>query len=229
MAKASKTTEQSVQEQIDRWKDALAKREKAKAAVRPVITVSMQPGSRGSVVAQKVAERLAFDFFHRDIIKALAQSARMSEEVIDTLEKERRSGIDDFIALIVKKRYLHPDTYMVHLMKVVSAIARHGNAVIVGRGANFILPPDIRFSVRILAPLDMRVRRVAEDFGTTLEEAQKRVLHRQSRRVAFIHQAYNADINDPLNYDMVLNTGNLSVDCAVEAIVAAVGSCRKGG
>jgi cytidylate kinase len=229
MAKESSTIEQSVQEQIDRWKDALAKREKAKTAVRPVITVSMQPGSRGSVVAQKVAERLAFDYFHRDIIKAIAQSARMSEEVIDTLEKERRSGVDDFIALIVKKRYLHPDTYMVHLMKVVSAIARHGHAVIVGRGANFILPPDLRFSVRILAPLDIRVRRVAEDFGTTLEEAQKRVLHRQSRRVAFIHQAYNTDINDPINYDMVLNTGNLSVDCAVEAIVAAVGSCRKGG
>ena len=116
---------------------------------------------------------------------------------------------------------------LVHLMKVINTIARHGRAVIVGRGANFILSPADRFSVRVVAPLDLRVKNVAEAYGTSVDEAKKRVLVRQSRRTAFVRQAYNEDINDPLNYDMVVNTGNLSIECAAAAIIAAVRECRS--
>ncbi|UCH23993.1 MAG: cytidylate kinase family protein [Deltaproteobacteria bacterium] len=43
----------------------------------------------------------------------------------------------------------------------VSTIGKHGRAIIGGRGANFILPSESRFSVRVVAPFEVRVENVA--------------------------------------------------------------------
>ena len=215
--------EEFVQGQVDKW----SAKKQFEGIDLPVITVSMEPGSRGSLMAQIIAEKLGFDFFHRSIIREIAQSVKMSEKVIDSVEKNRFSGIEDLIASVVKRYYIHPDTYMVHLMKVVNTIAHHGRAVIVGRGANFILSPEVRFSVRTVAPLSVRVKNMVETFGASPEETKKRVLRRESRRTAFIRQAYNEDVSDPLNYDMVINTDNMSIECATAAVIAAVRDCRR--
>lgn len=111
---------------------------------------------------------------------------------------------------------------MQHLVKVVNTIADHGRAVIVGRGANFILPPEERFSVRIVAPLEIRIQNVARAYNVPAEKARKRVIGRESRRSAFIRKSYNADISDPQNYDLTINTGRVRIETAVEAVIAAV-------
>jgi cytidylate kinase len=213
-----------VKQQIRKWESAPA-REAGKLQTRiPVITVSMQPGSGGSLIAEKVADRFGFDYFHRDIIKGIAKSAKIRATVIETLEKERLSGVEDFIASLYKDQYLYPGIYMEHLLKVVNTIANHGRAVIVGRGANFILPPDERFSLRVVAPLEIRIQNVARAYKVPVETARKRVVARESRRSAFVRKSYNADISDPENYDLTINTGRMNIEPAVEAVIAAVKS-----
>ena len=213
-----------VKQQIRKWESAPA-REAGKLQTRiPVITVSMQPGSGGSLIAEKVADRFGFDYFHRDIIKGIAKSAKIRATVIETLEKERLSGVEDFIASLYKDQYLYPGIYMEHLLKVVNTIANHGRAVIVGRGANFIIPPDERFSVRVVAPLEIRIQNVARAYKVSAENARKRVIGRESRRSAFVRKSYNADISDPENYDLIINTGRMRIETAVETITAAVKS-----
>jgi cytidylate kinase len=132
------------------------------------------------------------------------------------------SGVEDFISSLVNKQYLYPGLYLEHLMKVVCTIAEHGRAVIVGRGANFILPPEKIFSVRMVAPLDVRIQNIARRFGVSAEEAKRRVIQRESRRSAFIRQSFNADISNPINYDLTINTGKMSIEAAVEAVIGAV-------
>jgi cytidylate kinase len=213
---------QFVKQQIRKWESAPDEKERKPEVQVPVITVSMEPGSGGSLIAQEIANRLSFDFFHRDIIQGIAKSAKIRTSVIDTLEKERLSGVDDFIASLYKNQYLHPGIYMQHLLKVVNTIADHGNAIIVGRGANFILPPEKRFSVRFVAPLEIRIQNVAHAYKVPAEKAKKRVIGRESKRRDFIKKSYNADISDPNNYDLIINTGRMQSEFAVEAVIAAV-------
>ena len=215
---------QFVKQQIRKWESGPAEKDRRPEAHIPVITVSMKPGSGGSLVAQEVADRLGFDYFHRDIIQGIAKSAKIRASVIDTLEKERLSGIEDFISSLYKDQYLYPGIYMQHLVKVVNTIADHGRAVIVGRGANFILPPEERFSVRVVAPLEIRIQNVARAYKVSAEKARKRVIGRESRRSAFIRKSYNADISDPENYDLTINTGRMGIETAVEAVIAAAKS-----
>jgi cytidylate kinase len=213
---------QFVKQQIRKWERGPAEKDRRPDIHIPVITVSMEPGSGGSLVAQEVADRLDFDYFHRDIIQGIAKSAKIRATVIETLEKERLSGIEDFISSLYKDQYLYPGTYMQHLVKVVNTIADHGRAVIVGRGANFILPPEERFSIRIMAPLEIRIQRVSHAYKVAAEKARKRVIRRESKRSAFVRQSYNADISDPENYDLTINTGRMRIETAAEAVIAAV-------
>ena len=130
--------------------------------------------------------------------------------------------IEDWVSAAISERHLWPDDVSRVLMRVIGTIGRHGKAVIVGRGANFILPPENRFRVRIIAPLELRVNHVAETYGVTKKEAQRRVLRTESDRQAFVRKYFYSDISDPANYDMILNTGTLSVESAAAAICSAL-------
>jgi cytidylate kinase len=204
-----------IKEQIEKWK-------KQTRTHIPVITISSEPGSGGRVVAQGLAKRLNIDLFDRNIVKEIAESAHISGAVIETMEKDRLSGIKDFISSLVNDRYLWPGVYLDHLMKVVAAIASHGNAIIVGRGANFLIPQEDRLSIRTIAPLETRVTNVAREFGVTREEAKRRVINRENRRSAFIRQSFNADVADPRNYDLVISTQKLDIDAALGAVIGMV-------
>jgi len=212
--------ERLFKDHIEKWRQRVMESPAAMVAADRVITMSMEPGSGGRIIAEKLAHRLGFDLFHRDIIKAIARSSRMAARVIDTVEKERLSGLEDFLSSLIRKKYFHPGSYQHHLFKVIGTVARHGRVVIVGRGANFILPPAERLAVRVIAPLETRIRNVARQYGCSLEVAEKRVRQRQARRRDFVRQAFHQDIDQPHHYDLVINTGQLSLDAAVEAIVA---------
>lgn len=214
--------EEFVQQQVDKWQKLYVEKDKKKKAELPVITLCMEPGSGGCVIAEQIAQRLGFDFFHRDIIHKIAESARISTTVVESLEKERLSGVQDFISSLVKDQYIHPNIYLDHLMRVVGTIGKHGHAVVVGRGANFIIPAKDRFAVRVIAPLDLRIEKVAQRFGVPTDAAKRRVLVRENRRQAFIRQSFNEDICDPIHYDLVLNTHQLSIDAAVETVIGSV-------
>jgi cytidylate kinase len=222
MAKEKISIKQFVNDQVEKWERMYSQADRQAESRLPSITLSMEPGSGGTLLAQQIADRLEFDLFNRKIVEEIAKSAEIRATVIDTLEKDRLSGVEDFIASLVKDYYIHPDLYLEHLFKVVSTIAKHGRAVIVGRGANFILPPHEIFAVRVIAPLDVRVRNVARGYGVPSEEAKRRVIRRESRRQAFIRHSFNADIADPIHYDMTVNTGKMSIAAAVEAVIAAV-------
>ena len=209
-----------IEEQAKKWQIMKAK-EKKEAVVFPVITISREPGSGGRIVATVLAEKLGLDLFHQEIINEMAESAQVSSRILETLDEKGLSVLEEWITSLVDNRHLWPDQYLRHLMKVIGTIGKHGSAVIVGRGANFVLPPEERIRVRIVAPLDVRVENVSRNFGVSAEAAKLRIIRTESERRAFIRKYFNADITDPINYDLVLNTGTLSIAAAADAIKTA--------
>ena len=211
-----------IEEQVQRWQIMQKEGREEKKGVS-VITVSREPGSGGRIVATRLADKLGIAIFHQEVINEMAKSADVSEKLVETLDERGLSILEDWISSLVHARHLWPDRYMQHLMKVVGTIGKHGRAVVVGRGANFILPPEKRFSVRIVAAQAWRIKNVAKEFNISSEDAKRRVMRTESDRRAFVRKYFNADIADPTNYDLVINTATLSVDQAVDVIGAALG------
>ena len=210
------------EEQVQRWQ-ILQKEEKEEKQGISIITVSREPGSGGRIVATRLAEKLGIAIFHQEVINEMAKSADVSEKLIETLDERGLSILEDWISSLVHERHLWPDRYMQHLMKVIGTIGNHGRAVIVGRGANFVLPPEKRFAVRIVAPQRWRIENVSKEYGLSREEAKRRVMRTESDRRAFVRKYFNADIADPINYDLVINTATLKLEDAVNVIAAALG------
>ena len=218
----SRSIEQIIEDQMRKWQ--MAKQEIGdQEKILPVITVSREPGSGGRILSQTLARRYDLDMFHQEVLHEMAASTKVSTTILHSLDERGLSVLEDSISAMVHERHLWPDRYLQHLMKVVGTIGEHGNAVIVGRGANFIIPPQGRLRIRVTAPMDVRIARVANDYGATREDAQRRIIRTESNRRAFIRKYFNADISDPKNYDLIINTELLSIDTAVACVGRAAG------
>lgn len=221
MKTKTRSIHQIIEEQVQKWQIVSAKKTIETQGIS-IITVSREPGSGGNIVAKTLSEKLGFDLFYQEIIHEMAESARVNIRLLETLDEKGVSVLEDWISSLVDKRHLWPDRYLGHLMKVIGTIGKHGRAVIVGRGANFILPPDKTLRVRIIAPLETRIKNVARNFDVDPEEARRRVIKTESDRRAFVRKYFNTDIRDPLGYDIVINTGTLGIDRALNAIEGAL-------
>ena len=213
----ARSVQQIVQDQVHRWQIAHAEPSKKPEPIN-VITISREPGSGGNILAERLGDELGYDVYHQKILHQMAESTHLSTSFLEHLDEKRLNPFQNYIYSLSDRSHLSPDQYLRHLQKIIKSIGKHGHAVIVGRGAHFILPPSIRFSVRVVAPQRLRIERVSRDFGISIQEAEQRVRRTESDRKAFNRKYFNADITAPENYDMIINTGRLSIQDAVRSI-----------
>ncbi|MDM8554565.1 cytidylate kinase-like family protein [Desulfococcaceae bacterium HSG7] len=187
-----------------------------------VITISSEAGSDGRFIAQQLAKTVRFDLFDSLLINAIAESAEVSAKVVKSVEKSRLTGIEQFVDMLIYDEYLEPSDYLKHLAPILTVIAEHGHAVIVGRGANFIIPKEKKLSVRIIAPMEKRILNITNRFDVSADEAKRRISNRENRRATFVKRSFNANISDPVHYDLVINSGNLSNAQIVNFILSEV-------
>ena len=218
MPTKNRSVEQLVEEQLQKWN--LRGTERKTRSVKPgaSITISREPGCGGTEIAKRLSAELGMDLFGGRIIQKVAESAEISDKVIQSLDEKERTRRDDWLTSLFETRHLWPDRYLHHLSKVIGTIGRYGNAVILGRGANYVLPRETTFRVRIVAPMEFKVKRVMR---TTRDEAEKYVLKTEAERRAFIRQYFHTDLTDIEHYDMVINMEKISIDGAVEGIKCA--------
>jgi hypothetical protein len=217
--------DQFVNQQILRWQEErrIAERKglEGKHAQQPVVCVSRQYGARGAEMGRLVAGRLGFRFYSQELIHDIAEEAHVRQAVVESLDERVQDGIAQWVSTMIKRGVFAPSDYVRNLSKVVLTLSRHGKGVIVGRGAHFILDRASTLRVRVIAPLEVRVARIAQRDALDEATARAKILRIDAERVAFNRQHYNADIGDPTHYDLVLNTGTLGVDGAAEQTVSA--------
>lgn len=179
------------------------------------ITISRQMGSQGRDVAHAVANYLGYKLYWRELINQAALrsgSPEMALHMIDDL-----GLLDTRPSLQVRRAYRNA------LEQVMQELAQTGDVVIVGRAGQLILKdqPDV-FHVRVIAPLEVRIRRVAESEGITPEAARARIEASDRSRATFLRRNYQADIRNPELYDLVINTEYISPETAAQLVCKAL-------
>jgi len=212
------TLERMIDEQARKWQQTTDRRRKKQEPPGPVITISREPGCEGQTLASRIAKELEIDLFDRQIIQEVAQSSSMSEKVVSSLDEKGRSILDNWIQFLRSVRWFSSDEYMHHLTRVIGTIHEHGGAVILGRGANMVLPPEETLRVRFIAPMDARVQNLAKELNIATEKAKQQIIKEESDRKAFIKKNFHADVDDPVNYDLVINTQYVNADQIVNLI-----------
>ena len=215
----SKTLDKLVEEQIARWQSN--RKRKYKKPIRPVITISRIPGCNAWNIAKQISADLEIDFFDQEIVDKIAKNADVSRRVVETLDEQDNSIVLDWLSAITAERHLWPYEYLDQLSKLIGTIGAHGHAVILGRGASYILPKEICLRVLVVAPLERRIENVREFYKVSEKVARQNVMGKESERVAFIRRYFHEDMLNPVNYDLVFNTEMCERDTVVEMIKIA--------
>jgi cytidylate kinase len=193
----------------------------------PIITLSREPGSGGSEIARRLSKALGMDLIGGQIIQHVADSAKMSRKVIESLDEKEVTFRDTLLMSLFGESRPWPAEYLKHLTRVIGTIGAFGNVIIVGRGGNYVLPREKTFKVRIIAPLELRIKYFMDDRKYTRVEAEQYVVKTENNRKAFIRKYYNADVADPQYYDITINTERISMGAATESIISAFNQRRN--
>lgn len=180
-----------------------------------IITISREMGSGGIPIAHKTAEKLGYTLVDGEAIARVAGQYGLTPEALEKADEKPPA----FVEKLDEK--IEVDLHMIEL--IILDYALKGNVIIYGRGGQDLLK-DIGsvFRVRIIAPFEERVERWAE--REWLDPDLARVLVRKSdqQRAGFIKYYFDRDWNDPLHYDLVINTSRLSEEGAVKVICDGV-------
>jgi len=192
-----------------------------KPAEGPWISVSRQAGSHGSELAARVAERLGWHAYDKEILAAIATETFSDELVLSRLDEHGVSEFDEYLVGLIVPEDPGQARYLVGMTRVIARLARQGRAVLVGRGAGWLLTPACGLRVRLIGSMDARVAEVARSQGVAPDEARRLVAENDKAQRAFINQAFQREIDDPAGYDLFLNVPDLGFDVALETVVAA--------
>ena len=188
----------------------------------PIVTISRQSGSRGSYFASRLAQKLDYQRIHREIVDSICASSGYRKRIIDALDEKYHSQLDTLVDSLVTGQSVDHSDFSRHLFKVVLSMSELGGVVLVGRGGSFILGPLKGFHIRVVAPYKKRIENLIAYKNITEEEAVDYIAESDSQRSEYIRKLFDADIDDPCRYDVVINTSYLDVEelvgCTIEAI-----------
>lgn len=206
-----------------------------------IVTIRGQLGSGAADIGKRVAARLKIDYVDREIIAGVAKQLDYPEKKIEKQEMPptnvfRRIG-DALVRsyppsisaggisapmpmyLPVSEIPLDDNSYLKGLEATITELAKN-SIVISGRGSHFILKdnPDA-FHVLVVAPLVIRVKRVKDSLKLDEKAAQQEIKKYDGSRSEFIKRYFKADLEDPNNYDLVVNTEHINYEDAASIII----------
>jgi len=170
----------------------------------PVVTISHETEAQGIALGRSVAERLGFGYWDRDLVMELARL--MNEETATSmmLEESTRAAIEEFLGASMPSQEPASTDYTDLVRRIFNSLAHRGGAVIVGRGAQFLVAPRESIRVRLVSPLPNR----AIQFG-------------DNENASFVLHAMGHDVADPAYFDLVINTETYMRESALSLVLMA--------
>jgi hypothetical protein len=191
-------------------------------AYGPCLLISREHGSGGTALAHLIGERLGWRIFDREVVEEVARCAHVREQLIASVDDRVRSRWSETARWLAEGEGVGRQTYLLFLRQVLLTLGHHGDVVIIGRGAHHVLPRKCAVCLRVVAPIDLRIKRVADREEISLEKARREVERVDAERAAFIHEAFFRDVADATEYDLVVNTGELELEAAAAVVLEAL-------
>ena len=182
-----------------------------------IVVISRQVGSLGDEIAVEVANRLNYQLVDQIEVHNLAKACDLEFKKACTLyETELEPGFFE--------RFFFSNMGYAALFESLNfELASRGNVILIGRGAQIVLKdiPGV-FKTRIVAPREIRIKRVEKQQGITHDEAAAFVDRYDTQRRALIRTLFDQDLKDWDLYDLILNTNNYTVETGSDIICRAL-------
>jgi len=185
---------------------------------QPFVTISRQAGAGAETVAHLLAAKLdaagpkdalPWTVFDKNLIAKVLEDQHLPQEIAKHVREDKDTTVQ---ALVGELLGLHPSMWTIfhHTSDTILNLARIGRCLIVGRGGN-IITGKVKggLHVRLVAPEVVRLAHIKKHFKLDDRAAQQRLHDEDAGRRRYVKSNFDQDIDDPLLYDAVLNTGRL--------------------
>ena len=188
----------------------------------PYLLISREKCAGGNSVARLVGRRLGWRVFNNEIVDEIAEKAHVRRQLIESLDERDRTTIDDIIGQLLTPQEIGTSGYLACLKQIVLTLGHHGDVIIVGRGARYILPRQFGLSVRMVAPIEARIQRLADKAHLSLDAARVEVEGNDRERLRLVRRFFGQNVTDPLCHDLTINTAAMNVEAAAEVVITAL-------
>ena len=207
-----------------------------------LITISRERGSGGRSIATRLAQQLGMKCFGKEIVFDIAQSAGVAAESVEKYDQEHYSkwnlivdslrisshfspdyGLNFNLSNIEPEIFFTEDKYLKTTQEILRKLASQ-SGVFLGRGSQVIFKDrQDALHIRLVAPLELRIQRIAKLLNISIKEATKNVLEVDKSRTSYLRDFYSVDVNDAKFYHLAINTGRFDYDQTCEIIKHAIG------
>jgi cytidylate kinase len=191
------------------------------------ITISRQSGSGGHAVAEKLVQYMAarapksalpWMVFDRNLVEQVLEDHHLPQHLVRLMPEDRVSDLTDMLHNVFG---LHPPFYtLVHqTSETILRLASQGNVILIGRGANLVtgkLPHVVH--VRLIGSLQKRVAHIQEIRSVDRKTALEIIQSEDRGRERYLKKYFNENVENPLLYDLVINTDLVTYEEAAHLI-----------
>ncbi|MDX9785966.1 MAG: cytidylate kinase-like family protein [Desulfobacterales bacterium] len=199
-----------------------------------VVTISRQFGAGGLTLGKMIAQKNGYTLFDSEILTMVAEKAKVSTDWVKAMEKEAGGTFQKILSGLVSKSlvdrilsdehgYIDEVIYVDLLDKIITKIADEGNAVIIGRGSQYILKERKGvISVLLVAEKDDRIEFIENKYNLSHKQALQSILTEDKRRSGLYKKFGKEDYDEPGLYDMVINTSKVDLKTACDLVCQLV-------
>lgn len=183
-----------------------------------IIAIGREHGSLGHEIAVRLAEKLGYDLYDREILQKLAETHSIDPEFMRHYDEKPRN-------FLVSRRvngYSNSleDILNEHVFEYERELAASGkNFIIVGRCSDVILQDEPGLvSIFMMADEDKKLRHIMNSRGKTEKEARQEIRSVDRDRRNYYHHYSGGNWKDMHHYDLVLNSSRLGLEGTIEVI-----------
>lgn len=198
----------------------------------PFVTISRQAGAGGHSLAEALLTRMekepdplfkGWQMFDQELCKRISEDPKLKVSMQSLLTEEYRTQVEDLLAGMVVGESSQ-EAVIKKTFETVRALATFGKVILVGRAGSCVtagLPLGVH--VRLAAPEPGRIRRMSERLHLSPEDAVRKMVRKQDQdRARLIKDYFSKDIDDPLLYDAIWNTGNVPMEIIASCIITII-------
>ena len=194
-----------------------------------VITIGRECGSGGRLIGNRLAEKLIFKCYDKELLTLAAKKSGLCEEIFESHDEKPTSS---FLYSLVMDSYSMgystssfidmPLNHKVFLAQfdTIKHLADTESCVIVGRCADYALSdnPDC-INIFIHADLDVRIKNVSKNLNITENKARDIINKTDKQRASYYNYYTSKKWGDSKSYNLSLDAGKLGTDNCVEMIL----------
>lgn len=183
-----------------------------------IISVSREFGSGGHVIAQNIAKQLDIPVYDYNILKEIAVQKGVDHKNLEKYDEIPKSRL---FSRTVRGYNNSPEENIANLQfRFLKDLAAKGESfVVVGRCSESILSEyEGLSSFFILADMDKKIRRTADYYHISDEEAEEMVFSINRKRKQYHNYYCNGSWGDSRYYDMSINCSPLGLDGTTEIV-----------